>query len=123
MSSVTVTSVNLENGLFEVPDPEKVKELKCCNDAKIDHVPAGIEKLTHLQYLNLSNTGIASIPDSIAELRELKILDLRGTPITHLPKALLQSDHPITILLLGCNKVITSNFSHKSRNVTLVFPQ
>ncbi len=123
MASITLNRFNLEEGLFQLDAPESVTQLTCSNDPNICKVPAGIERLTHLQYLNLSNTGIDLIPASVAGLKELRVLDLRGTSISFLPKALLESTHDITILLLGCKKAVSSNFTHHSRHVTLVFPQ
>ncbi len=109
--------------VFQADNPDAVTELRCCKNRKIASLPAGIEKLSHLRRLNLSNTSIDSIPSSLADLKDLSVIDLTGTPIKDLPEAILQCSHPLTIILLDCNKIVRSNFRHVSPNVTLVLQE
>ncbi|XP_035663101.1 p53-induced death domain-containing protein 1-like [Branchiostoma floridae] len=68
--------------------PRKLKILDMEDNSSLCFLPAGIEKLEHIEKLNLSYCGIETLPDSIGESSSLKEIHLAGNKLRKLPDGL-----------------------------------
>lgn len=75
----------------------------------VDPIPTGIKNLQSLKRLNLRESDVRDLPRSICEIDALREIVLTCSKIVNLPRGLSEVNHPLTLNLIGCDKLLSSN--------------
>ncbi|XP_078582504.1 uncharacterized protein LOC144865561 [Branchiostoma floridae x Branchiostoma japonicum] len=75
-------------GDLQLNVPRKLKILDMEDNSSLCFLPQGLEKLEHIEELNISYCGIETIPDSIGQTSSLREIHLAGNKLRTLPDGL-----------------------------------
>jgi len=87
----------------QVFELRQLKSLSIYNN-QISEIPAAIQNLTDLEFLDLSSNQILSLPDELFKLKQLKYLDFTSNQIYEIPAA-IQNLSDLEFLDLSINSV------------------
>ncbi|MHA1284247.1 MAG: leucine-rich repeat domain-containing protein [Promethearchaeota archaeon] len=86
-----IKKIKLENGDFNKPLPESIKELNNLeslnlNENKFNKIPEIVAELTQLKELSISYNNIDSLPNFLFSLKNLEKLNISYNPLYELPE-------------------------------------